>query len=131
MEMARTRITIKNGYRDNVAHALSLGRVDQGGLLDLMLLLLAGWSASAPWDSLLALVGSVVGSSALCLFWPLVIKGQVARADVHPWWGGGRGSALPISSLARGSLSTGKVIQSDTPSGWSYGFPANILISLQ
>ena len=37
MKMARITIT-KNGYRDNVAHALSLGRVDQGGLLDLMLL---------------------------------------------------------------------------------------------
>ena len=37
MKMARITIT-KNRYRDNVAHALSLGRVDQGGLLDLMLL---------------------------------------------------------------------------------------------
>ena len=37
MKMARITITT-NGYRDNVAHALSLGRVDQGGLLDLMLL---------------------------------------------------------------------------------------------
>ena len=35
MKMARITIT-KNGYRDNVAHALSLSRVDQGGLLDLM-----------------------------------------------------------------------------------------------
>ena len=55
MKMARITIT-ENGYRDNVAHALSLDWVDQGGLLDLMLLFLTGWSASAPWDSLLALV---------------------------------------------------------------------------
>ena len=73
MKMARITIT-KNGYRDNVAHALSLGRVDQGGLLDLMLLFLTGWSASAPWDSLLVLVlvrrrvplASVVGSRVSC-----------------------------------------------------------------
>ena len=39
MKMAKITIT-KNGYRDNVAHALSLGRIDQGGLLDLILLLL-------------------------------------------------------------------------------------------
>ena len=99
-----------------MAHALSLGRpirlrVDQGGLLDLMLLFLAGWSASAPWDSLLALVGSVVGSRVpslqLCAAYkgaggagrrPLVLKRgpRVEGAQVHPSledfakWGGHR-----------------------------------------
>ena len=75
-----------------MAHALSLGRVDQRGLLDLMLLFLAGWSASAPWDSLLALVlvrrrvplvGSVVGSRVSSLQLRAAYKGWT------PFQGGG------------------------------------------
>ena len=71
-----------------MAHALSLGRVDQRGLLDLMLLFLAGWSASAPWDSLLALVGSVVGSRVPFSAAPAAYKGWT---PFQGGWGGGPG----------------------------------------